>query len=148
MSEQDYYPTDPVVENLKAELVSLKTDLGNLIGTTRQAQQAEIQELGRKLTASEREFVRTTPDYEMAASGWKGKRMDEIRASLRASGQPEKLAEQILAGDIARLAARAEISGRDPAEVAYEVFEQSGHRSVHLDGPRSEVGEVLKELRK
>ena len=58
MSEQDYYPQDPQVEALKAELTGLKSDLGNLIGTTRQAQQAEIQELSRKLTASEIDRLR------------------------------------------------------------------------------------------
>ncbi len=144
----NYADPDPVVEGLKSDLVSLRRDIGNVVSLNQQAQQAEIAELTRKMTAAEREFVQHTPDYTEAAQSWKEKRLSEIRATLKASGQPEHLADRVLAGDIARIAARAEVSERNPAEVAYELFERAGHRSVHLDGPKTEVGSILKEIYK
>ena len=150
-----YADPDPVVQNLKSQLAAtqgvvaaLATDLQNLAGANQQLQQLETHQAGQKLNADTREVERHTPDVNEAINFLHEKRLGQIKASLKASGQPEHLAESVFYKEAARHVAGAAITGRNAAEVLYERAEEMGCQSIHLTGPRGEVSDILKEIRK
>ena len=152
----NYADPDPVVRNLESKLAAtqgvvaaLATDLQNLAHANQQSKQMEIHRAAQKLRDDTREFERHTPDVNDAHNSLRETRLGRIKASLKASGQPEYLAESIFNDEIARDVAGAHITGQNSAGVVYErAVEEVGWKSIHITGPRDEASDILKEIRK
>jgi len=89
-----------------------------------QKQQAQIAEFTGKVTAAEQKFAESNPDYWEAAQHV----VNMQRETLELLGVPKEHINAALNRHLAGFAATALQSGKDPAQVTYELAKKSGFK--------------------
>lgn len=94
----------------------------------RERASAQHNEFAHNVISREREFAKTTPDYETAAEHWKQERVKE----LIENGTDEDEAVRVMNGELLWSAEKALKSGKNPAEVLYNRAKRLGYKPAEV----------------